>query len=176
MNKEERKEYNRRYYQKHKSVLKEKTKEYYLNNKEDIKRKQSHYNSEHKEEIKTYKQKWYQENKTAIKEKSKERYKYNKTTKERRALNLLCCYRDSEKRHDRDNCTLTKDWIIENIFNSSCVYCGESDWTKLGCDRIDDKLPHTPENCVCACKNCNVDRYYRRMSVSEYKAFKQNVS
>lgn len=188
MTKEEKREYNRKYYQDNKSILKEKAKEYYTNNKdncvkkqkqyyddnkEDIKAYQQKYNQKNKEDIKAYKQKWYQKNKDALNERSKEQYKHSKTTKEGRATHLLCGYRLSERRNNRGECTINKEWIVENIFNSTCIYCGETDWTKLGCDRIDDKLPHTPENCVCACKECNVDRYYKRMTVSEYIDYKK---
>ena len=172
MTKEEKREYNKQYYQKNKDSLKEKFKEHYANNRDKHIKKQTQYYIKNKEEIKAYKKKWYQDNKTTIKEKSREQYKHRKTTKEGRALNLLCSYRESEKRHNRGECTLDKDWIVKNILNSTCIYCGETDWTKLGCDRIDDNLPHTSENCVCACKDCNVDRYYKRMEVSEYIDYK----
>ena len=73
-----------------------------------------------------------------------------------RANNLLCGYRASDEKYNRGECTLTADWIVENIFSGQkCVYCGESDWKKLGCDRIDDSLPHTPENCQPCCWKCN---------------------
>lgn len=173
MTKEEKREYDRKYYQKNRSILNEKSKEYYRNNKDKCVKRQSQYNDDNKEDIKAYKQKWYQKNKDTIKEKSKEQYKHSKTTKEGRASHLLCGYRLSEKRHNRGECTINKEWIVENILNSTCIYCGEADWTKLGCDRIDDNLPHTSDNCVCACKECNVDRYYKRMTVSEYIDYKK---
>ena len=73
-----------------------------------------------------------------------------------RAHCLLNNYRYKDKKHNRGECTLTADWIVENIFSGQkCVYCGESDWKKLGCDRIDDSLPHTPENCQPCCLKCN---------------------
>ena len=80
--------------------------------------------------------------------------KYN--TKSGRANILLNNYRKHDKDYGYGETTLTADWIVENIFSGQkCVYCGESDWKKLGCDRIDDSLPHTPENCQPCCPHCN---------------------
>ena len=44
------------------------------------------------------------------------------------------------------------------FWNDGCCYCGETDWHKLGADRIDNSKPHSKENCVCACEKCNVER------------------
>lgn len=46
-------------------------------------------------------------------------------------------------------------WIVDNIFTNECIYCGESDWHKLGCDRKDNSKPHTKDNVVCCCTRCN---------------------
>ena len=79
-------------------------------------------------------------------------------SKEGRARNLLHSYQQNDIKYNRGECTLTYDWIVENIFSSSCTYCGETDYLKLGCDRIDNSKPHTPENVVCSCKKCNLKR------------------
>lgn len=89
-----------------------------------------------------------------------------------RSAYLLSGYRNLDKKFNRGECTITQKWILENIFTSSCTYCGESDWKKLGCDRIDNTLPHTPENCICACLNCNNQRS-NRWSVEDFKEYKQ---
>lgn len=88
---------------------------------------------------------------------SGDKVKY-RLTKNGRALSLLHGYKKSDKEHNRGECTLTKEWIIENIFTSKCKYCGETDWLKLGCDRIDNEKPHTPENVVPCCSECNTKR------------------
>lgn len=102
-------------------------------------------------------------------ERAKERYKsnpevfkerlyaYNKT-KYGRALYILNGYKRLDKKYNRGECTLTAQWIIDNIFSKSCHYCGENDWHKLGCDRIDNAKPHTEDNVVSCCEECNTKR------------------
>ena len=111
----------------------------------------------------------YQDNKEKELERSRNYYK----TIPGRAHNLIKLYRTQDKKKDRGDCTLTRDWIVDHIFSSFCVYCGDSDWTHLGCDRIDNSLPHTPENCVCSCGICNVDRQLNRMSVEEFVEYRK---
>lgn len=85
-----------------------------------------------------------------------ERKKIYHSTKKGRAVNLCSNYRYSDKKYNRGECTLTPEWIVENIFNGQkCYYCGESDWTKLGADRIDNNKPHTLDNVVPCCLKCN---------------------
>lgn len=76
-----------------------------------------------------------------------------------RADNLIKSYRHADKKHNRGECTITPDWIVENIFNGQvCHYCGKADWRELGCDRIDNSLPHVPGNVVPCCCECNKKR------------------
>lgn len=76
-------------------------------------------------------------------------------TKHGRALNLLRMYKQSDKKSNRGKCTLTAKWIVDNIFSKQCSHCDENDWTKIGCNRLDNKLPHTPENVEPCCFKCN---------------------
>ena len=132
-----------------------------------------------KEKQKRYYQKHKEILKQKAKEKAPERREYQKKyqkeyrkTPSGRAQQLLNSYKEKDTKNNRGECTITKLWILENIFTSSCTYCGESDWKKLGCDRIDNTLPHTPENCVCSCWNCNNERK-NKYSVEEFKEYKQ---
>lgn len=75
-----------------------------------------------------------------------------------RANNLITAYRQIDKRKERGECTITEDWIMENIFTSKCHYCDTTGWENLGCDRINNDLPHTPENIVPCCTKCNKKR------------------
>lgn len=106
------------------------------------------YNSTHKEKRAAYRA-WMKENDM----------NYNATAKIRR-------YRQSDLQYNRGECTLTPEWFIEKIYHKSCVYCGETDWHKLGTDRIDNSKPHTPDNVVCCCKDCN--QYRQRRDFVEY--------
>lgn len=82
---------------------------------------------------------------------------YNEDNPEKhRAMYLVQNYKRDDKEHNRGECTLTAKWIIDNIFTKHCVHCGESDWGKLGCNRIDNDLPHTPDNVEPCCGSCNI--------------------
>lgn len=97
----------------------------------------------------------YQENS----EKIKEIVRKYKSTPIGRANHLASSYRIEDKKHNRGECTITGEWMVDNIFSGQrCFYCGESDWTKLGCDRIDNSLIHTPDNVVPCCEECNKKR------------------
>lgn len=81
-----------------------------------------------------------------------------RSSKKGRAASLLNSYRQKDELRNRGECTLTVDWIIQNIFSKPCHYCGKTDWHELGCDRIDNSLPHVPENVVPCCWDCNNKR------------------
>ena len=59
-------------------------------------------------------------------------------------------------------------WIVDNIFEKECIYCGEKDWRKLGCDRINNNKPHTKDNVVPCCRRCNTIRS-NKFTVDEMK-------
>lgn len=105
-----------------------------------------------------YQAEYYQNNKEKIAEQKAEYQAEYRSTPKGRAGSLLSIYKQSDKRYNRGECTLTADWIVENIFSQYCHYCGETDWKELGCDRIDNNLPHTPDNVVPCCCECNKKR------------------
>lgn len=113
-------------------------------------RKKRYYEATREHE-KERKRKYYIEKRDKLKGYSTE---YRKS-KHGRANAMVRDYGRADKDAGRGECTLTGEWIEENIFTSVCHYCGETDWHKLGCDRKDSSLPHTPENCVPCCKHCN---------------------
>lgn len=51
-------------------------------------------------------------------------------------------------------CTLTKEFMLSEILSKPCFYCEDAD-SPIGCDRIDNRLGHTPENVVPCCALCN---------------------
>ena len=183
--KKERKEY----YEKNKEKIKEYQKKYYLDNKEkateyrklyreakgeELRRKEREYSKKkyanNRETILAYNKKYAEEHKEEL---AIKRSEYRKTKKGRAAY-----LANSYVQADRNRCfetteNITKHWILENIFNGQkCFYCGESDWRKLGADRIDNTKGHTPDNCICSCLKCNAERG-NKMSPDEFKIVKQ---
>ena len=126
--------------------------------------------AEHKHQHLSGVKKWQTENQDKVKI-------YKKTWKknhpmETRAQNLCAAYKSADISEGRGDCALTKTWIMEHIFASRCIYCGDSDWTHLGADRIDNSKPHTPDNCVCACGICNIERN-DRYTVEEFIEYRK---
>ena len=154
-NKEKFQEYGKQYYEEKKEIVSARNKKYRENNSEKLKEKKRQWYKANKERILSERKKHYSENKEDISASRKEKYSGNK---EYRADTFVRKYKDKDYKYGRTGFNLTRDWVIEKIFNSSCIYCGEKDWRKLGCDRIDNEKAHTTDNCVCACKSCNCER------------------
>lgn len=139
---------------------------------------------ENTEKARTITKKWQDDNKERMKDIKKKFYTNHplsekqhhlryKGTKSGKAVILLNSYRQADSKHNRGECTLTKSWILNNIIASSCIYCGDSDWRHLGADRLNNDLPHTPDNCVCACGICNIERQWKGMTVSEFVEYRK---
>lgn len=140
----------------------EQKKQYYQEHKEEKREYNKHYRQQHKEQ----RREWQQQNKTKIAEYNKHYCQQYNSTPKGRAVKLANSYKWKDRKHNRGECTLTAKWIEEHIFTSKCHYCGESDWHKLGCDRISNDLPHTPDNCVPCCGDCNNER--QKMNFAEF--------
>ena len=171
------------HYQNNKKELLEDAKEYYEKNKEKILKDVKKYRETHPEEIKATRKKHYQNNREEIledaKENSKEYYATHKEEKQEyskqyreihkkeikekakiynqknREKVLLKNYKKSDKKKGFV-CDLTEEWLKENITSKPCIYDGETE--NIGCDRIDNNLGHTKENCVPCCYVCNTAR------------------
>lgn len=164
-----------------KTAHRERQKRYYERNKEAIREKHADYRAAHKDEISAKKADYYAKNKEEILAKQAEYHAAHKEAKNAymavyhsapfgRAVNLVSGYRKQDKKSNRGECTIDAQWIVDNIFTQPCHYCGETDWYLLGCDRIDNTKPHTPENVVPCCNECNskkartpYDEYMRRI-------------
>lgn len=116
--------------------------------------------------------------KDACNKQRREKYAIDKSQKERynstmfgRAVYLNSAYRYKDRKYNRGEGDITPQWIVDNIFNKPCHYCGETDWRKMGCDRIDNSLPHNADNVVPCCKDCNNQRHR-----SKYEYFYMIVS
>jgi len=160
--KEKRREQKRLWYQKHKSQVSEYNKEY-----------SKKYREENRDLLLEKKREYYSKQEH-IDERNKYMEKYNQT-QIGRAANLASSYHQMDKKSNVGETTITKEWIVDNIFTKSCVYCGEKDWEKLGCDRIDNKLPHTPTNVVPCCGKCNVKKG-KTLTYDEYMKKVRNES
>lgn len=114
-----------------------------------------------------YGKQYYQDNKEKEQKRCK---KYGKTPMGRATI-LLRNYRKDDKKHNRGECTIPNaQWIMENIFPKPCHWCGETGWEIMGCDRIDNELPHTPDNVNPCCKACNDKR-----GTMSYETFKKSL-
>lgn len=159
MTKEERKEYDHQRYLKNKEKRTEQMKQYYLDNKEHIAEYKKQYYLDKKEHIAEYKKQWEKEHKEERADYMKQYHEEYYSTPIGRGNSLAANYRQNDKLANRGECTVTHQWIVDNVFSGQrCFYCGETDWRKLGCDRIDNNLPHTPDNVVCCCEECNLKR------------------
>lgn len=156
-------DYDKKRYQEHKEELLEMNKQYQQKHKEEKAKYGKQYRQEHKEELAEYQKQYQQEHKEEIAEIKRQ---YNKTPMGR-ALYLLNGYRKSDKKYNRGECTLTAQWIIDNIFPKPCHWCGETGWEIMGCDRINNELPHTPDNVIPCCEACNKKR--GRKAYEEFK-------
>lgn len=130
-------EYSRKYAKDNYHKYKEYYSDYYERNKEKILEYQKKRNLETKEERSEW-QKWYN------------------TTQNGRAHKLITGYNLSDKKYLRGKGDLTAQWIVENIFSKPCAHCGETDWHKLGCNRLDNTKPHTKDNVEPCCLKCNL--------------------
>ena len=187
MSPEKKKEYMKKYYQEHKEYFAEHNRNWYENHKEEKLEYNKEFKETHKEDIKKWAKTSYERNKDkhterkkVYAEKNKEHIKEKQRewaqTKSGKACSRLHKYKLMDLKYCGGGTTITKQWILDNIFNGQkCHYCGESDWKKLGCDRIDNSKPHTPDNVVCACGDCNHDRRNRNKSVEEYVIYRRSI-
>lgn len=85
-----------------------------------------------------------------------------------RAMNLLTSYRQADIEKFGVYPELNREDIINKCFSegSKCVWCGCTDWKKLGLDRISTEYPHHVWNCMCACRDCNTSRHIKPIDIN----------
>lgn len=131
-----------------------------------------------KEEKREYKKQWCIANREKILEYNKQYYAANRekelkrikeyqNTPMGRALRLLNNYNAADRKYNRGKGDLTAEWIVDNIFTKPCTHCSETDWKKIGCNRLDNSKPHTKDNVEPCCKECN-----KRLSIEDEVPFK----
>lgn len=69
-----------------------------------------------------------------------------------RASKLLAAYRVRDFKRGQEF-SVRKDWFIENILSKPCNYCGDT--SRIGADRINNKLGHIESNLIPCCHICN---------------------
>lgn len=149
------------------SKSKEQRREYYLKNREKLLKKQNEYYKNNKDIHRAY----YQRNRERIIEYQNEyQVEYNKTPMARANM-LLGAYNNADVKRGRGKGDLTAKWIVENIFTKPCAHCGETDWRKIGCNRLDNSKPHTMDNVEPCCYKCNIKAL--NMERSENGKFKK---
>lgn len=90
-----------------------------------------------------------------IKIKTEYQKKYSKTQMGR-AQRQYQQYKHMDKRNGfGEVIDFDAKWIVDNIYTKPCAHCGETDWHKLGCNRLDNSKPHIINNVESCCFNCN---------------------
>ena len=144
---------------------------------------QKQYYAEHADERKQYMNQYYVEHADYFKQYRADNADYYKqyyaelyTTIEGYAYNARHNNLTEDRKQGR--CGKDKDplpphsYYIEKFSEGIDYYDGKKyPFNELGFDRIDDSKPHTIDNMVVATTFHNKDRYYKRMTVEEYKEY-----
>lgn len=117
------------------------------------------YQVKNAEALKKRKKEYYENNKELILKNQKE-YKKEYNTKRRktpigRASNLISAYNQQDRINNRGRGDLIAKWVVENILFKPCTHCGKEGWEVIGCNRLDNSLPHTMNNVEPCCWSCN---------------------
>lgn len=162
LSEEEKKEARRKRVKENREKNIGKIKEYYRkyreNNIEKIRELSLKSYHKHKEEHRTEKNKKQRENYNNNIERHKT---YQKNWKKKnpiayRASYLRSVYNQLDLKNGRGKGDLTTKWIIENIFSKPCAHCGKTGWQIIGCNRLNNDLPHTMDNVEPCCLECNL--------------------
>ena len=104
----------------------------------------------HKDEVKDYNHQYWEKHK----DEKKEEYQNNPLIRARAQVHR---YRNMDLRKGLgDVMDFDAEWMVNNIYTCKCPYCGETDWHKLGCNRLDNNKPHIKSNVEPCCYDCNV--------------------
>jgi hypothetical protein len=158
---------DKKYYESHKEEILSKQKEYQEKNKEKL----SHYYKEYrlknadkikvykdtnKEKTKEYNRLYYLKRREELLAKKTEYQKVYEKTQMGRAQRQFQQYKRMDKKNGfGDVIDFDAKWIVENIYTKKCAYCDETDWHKLGCNRIDNSKGHTKDNVEPCCFHHN---------------------
>ena len=138
--------------------------------KECINKRMKQYYNENAEKIKERVRKYSEENKETVLAKKRAYFR----TKIGRAYTLKNAYIENDKLQGRITDEIpenyvTAEWIVNNIFTKPCAHCGEIDWTKIGCNRLDNSKPHTVDNVEPCCEECNRNLWFDEKKKKVYQ-------
>lgn len=109
-----------------------------------------------KEKNREYNRQYYLKNREKEIARKTEYQKVYSKTPMGRAQRQFQQYKFMDKRNGFDNVIdFDARWIVENIYTKKCAHCDETDWHKLGCNRLDNNKPHTKDNVEPCCFHCN---------------------
>lgn len=158
---------DKKYYESHKEEFLKKQKEYREKNKEKRSEYFKEYRLKNADKIKAYKdgrkadtkeynrQYYLKHREEIIAQKTEYNKSYNKTQMGR-AQKQFQQYKFMDKRNGfGDVIDFDAKWIVDNIYTKKCAHCDETDWHKLGCNRLDNSKPHTKDNVEPCCFHCN---------------------
>lgn len=185
--KEKAREHAHKYYREHAEERCEKARVYYHKNKEKYKEYDLKWREKNAERVKELSRLKYEKRKNDPEYKERTR-QYNKKHPEyaKRQLQYRkdkyhndpayrgCLKFYGYKRFDREKNLVpvdsseypTRDEYVR-LFMQPCVFCGESDWHKIGLDRIDNSLGHVRGNLQPCCWSCNSKK--KNMSIDEFR-------
>lgn len=164
-------EYDKEYRKRNKEKIAKRKREWYDKHKDEKSIYDKKYRTEHTEQRKQAKKDWYNKNRDRVSDTNKKYYETIDGIAARRRNHYV--WEDRHVIHSDTSETVTKEWIIDNILNSKCLYCCDDIPGHLGCDRIDDNKGHTPDNVICACGICNSERKILKMSVREFVEYRK---
>lgn len=121
-------------------------KEYYDRNKEHLIEKAKQWASRNREKVRLFKKKYRMSNKEKHNIYNKARMK----TYQHTLLGKFSQYKHGAKRRGLVFGITLKQF--EELFNSTCYYCGD---TSKGIDRFDNSMGYLPDNSVACCAICN---------------------
>lgn len=109
-----------------------------------------------KEKNREYNKMYYAKNKEKELKRCTEYNKSYSKTPMGRAQRQFQQYKNMDKRNGFGNVIdFDARWIVEHIYTKKCAHCDETDWHKLGCNRLDNSKPHTIDNVEPCCFRCN---------------------
>lgn len=73
-----------------------------------------------------------------------------------KASKMISSYKIKDRKAGLQECDITIDWMLNNITNQPCIYCGDTN--RIGCDRINNDVGHLKSNVVPCCYECNCAR------------------